>query len=425
VAGEVIAVGIFLTPAGMIKSIGSPLLLLAVWLAMGFTAVCGALCYGQLAATFPQAGGGYVYLREAYGRLPALLYGWMSFLVLDPGITAALGVGMGSYAGYAAGLSDPGKKITAILAIGGLAALNIVGIRLGAMVMRWLTIAKLGALAFLAVWSLGFQLGDWSHFLPLAAQRPGSLALPHALAAGMVAAFFSFGGWWDVSKIAGEVRDPARTLPRAMILGVLGVTVAYILITGVFLYLVPPDRVTSDETFAAQAGEVLFGNAGGRVFSAIVIVSVMGSLAGLIMTAPRVYYAMAKDGLFPSSLAAVHPRFGTPARAIALQAGMAALLAAIGVFGEIVAYFIFVSVIFIALTVAAVFMRRIKERAKSGIPGYPMTPVAFLMLAAVLLALLAAANPRQSLLGVVVTMLGAPVYHLTKGRKHDLDSNST
>jgi APA family basic amino acid/polyamine antiporter len=425
IAGEVIAVGIFLTPAGMIKSIGSPLLVLAVWLAMGLTAMTGALCYGQLAASFPHAGGGYVYLREAYGRLHAFLYGWMSFLVLDPGITAALAVGMGSYAGYAAGLSPAGTKAAAVFAIAGLAALNIAGIRIGAGVMRWLTIAKLGALAFIAVWALGFQLGQWSNFVPFGSQRPGSLPLPHALAGGMVAAFFSFGGWWDVSKIAGEVRDPARTLPRAMILGVVAVTAAYVLITGVFLYLVPPERVTSDETFAAQAGEVLFGRAGGRVFSVVVIVSVLGSLAGLIMTAPRVYYAMARDGLFPPSVAAVHPRFGTPARAIALQAGLAVLLALFGVFAEIVAYFIFVSVVFIALTVAAVFIARIRVRADVRIPGYPVTPLVFLALTAMLLGLLAAANPSESILGVVVTGLGVPVYYLTKGGKHDLDSNHT
>jgi APA family basic amino acid/polyamine antiporter len=349
--------------------------------------------------------------------MPAFLYGWMSFLVLDPGITAALAVGMGNYAGYAAGLSGVGMKLAAILAIAGLAALNILGIRIGAVVMRWLTLAKLGALAFIAVWSLGFQLGDWSHFLPLAAQRPGSLPLAHALAAGTLAAFFSFGGWWDVSKIAGEVRDPARNLPRAMMLGVLGVTAAYVLITAVFLYLVPPERVNSDETFAAQAGEILFGRAGGRIFSGIVIVSVLGSLAGLIMTAPRVYYAMARDGLFPSSIAAVHPRFGTPARAIALQAGLAALLATLGVFAEIVAYFIFVSIVFIGLTVAAVFMRRIRDKAELRIPGYPVIPVLFLTLTIAMLTLLAAANPRQSMLGVFVAALGAPVYYLTKRKE--------
>jgi len=417
VAGEMIAVGIFLTPAGMIKSIGSPLWLLVVWLLMGTMAVCGAFCYGGLAGRFPQAGGGYVYLREAYGRPVAFLYGWMCFLVMDPGITAALAVGMASYAGYLVGLPPAGMKAVAVGAIFVLAAANIGGIRLGAGVMRWLTLAKLGALSFITVWALAFRLGDWANFLPFVEQRQGAAPLWTALAAGMVAAFFSFGGWWDVSKIAGEVRNPERTLPRAMILGVSAVTAAYILITVVFLYLVPAGRVTSDETFAAQAGEVLFGRAGGQVFSCIVIVSVFGSLAGLVMTAPRVYFAMARDGLFPASIASVHSRFGTPAKAIALQASLASILAVLGGFAQIVAYFIFVTVVFIALTVAAVLVLRARGEEIRGIRGYPATPLIFITLTTLLLFLLAAANPRQSLLGTLVVALGAPVYYLRKGQR--------
>jgi basic amino acid/polyamine antiporter, APA family len=411
VAGQMIAVGIFLTPAGMIKSIGSPLWLLVVWSVMGVMALSGAFCYGDLAGRFPQAGGGYVYLRETYGRPLSFLYGWMCLLVMDPGITAALAVGMASYAGYIFPLAPAGVKIVAIAAIVMLAAANILGIRLAAGLMRWLTLGKLGSLAFIAIWGLGLRLGNWGNFIPFAGQQPGSAPLPAALAGGMVAAFFSFGGWWDVSKIAGEVRDPERTLPRALTLGILAVTAAYILVTAVFLYLVPAGHVTSDETFAAQAGEVLFGRAGGRVLSGIVVVSVLGSLAGLIMTAPRVYYAMARDGVFPAAISRVHLRFGTPARAIALQAVLASVLVALGGFSQIIAYFIFVTVIFIALTVAAVFVSPGKTEAPRRIPGFPVTPMIFLSLVAVLLVLLATANPKQSILGVLVVALGIPVYY--------------
>ncbi|MBI4531719.1 MAG: amino acid permease [Candidatus Latescibacteria bacterium] len=414
VIGEVIAVGIFLTPAEMAKSLGSPLWLLIVWVVMGMMAISGALCYGELAARFPEAGGGYVYLHRAYGPGLAFLYGWMSCLVMDPGITAALGVGMASYVGYIVDLSPPGVKAVAIGTILVLAAMNIYGVRLGAWLMRWLTVLKLGFLGFLVLWGLGLRLGDWSNFLPFVAQRPGSAPLPMALAGGMVAAFFSFGGWWEVNKVAGEVRDPARTLPRALALGVLTVTIVYILTSAVFLYLVPVERVTSGETFAAQAGEVLFGRAGGSVFSVIVVISVLGSLAGIIMTAPRVYYAMARDGLFLTLTASINPRFGTPARAIALQAILASLFVVLGTFNQIVAYFIFLAVLFIALTVASVFVVRRKEPI---LPvyrtvGYPMTPLIFLMLVAVLLVLLAGHNPKQVLLGIGVVALGLPVYHL-------------
>jgi APA family basic amino acid/polyamine antiporter len=419
VVGEVIAVGIFLTPAGMAKSLGSPLWLLVVWLAMGGMAVCGALCYGELAARYPAAGGGYVYLREAYGPQVAFLYGWMALLVMDPGLTAALAVGLGSYAGYIIGLSPIGIKALAIATILLLAAVNIRGVRLSAWIMRWLTILKLGLLLFLLLWGFGFQLGSWSNFRPFVAQRAHSAPLLGALAGGMVAAFFSFGGWWDVTKLAGEVRDPARTLPRALLGGVLIVTLAYILTTAVFLYLVPLDAVSSGETFAAQAGEVLFGRAGAQVFSAIIVVVVLGSLAAIIMAAPRVYFAMARDGLFFPGAAALHQRFGTPARAIGLQALLASFLVVLGSFNQIISYFIFVVVVFLALTVAALFILR-RQRSSTLeylTPGYPVTPIILLALVGLLLLLLGSNDPKQSFLGVGVVALGIPVYYLLFRRR--------
>ncbi|HKP10571.1 MAG TPA: amino acid permease [Blastocatellia bacterium] len=425
VVGEVIAVGIFLTPAQMSKSIGSPLWIAAVWLGVGAMSLCGALCYGELAARFPEAGGGYVYLREAYGPRLAFLYGWKSFLVMDPGLTAALGIGLASYAGYIVRLSPVGAKAVALAVIWALALANIVGIRVGAALLRWLTFLKLGLLAVIILWAIVGGLGDWNNLLPLAAQREGSSGLLGALAGGMVAAFFSFGGWWDLSKLAGEVREPEKNLPRALALGVAAVTAVYLLTSLVFLYLVPFERVTSGETFAAQAGDVLFGQAGGRVFSAIVIVSVLGSLAAVIMSAPRVYYAMARDHLFLPGAAAVHPRFATPARAIALQAAMASVLVALGTFDQIIAYFIFVTVAFIALTVVAVFvLRRRGGPSAYAMPGYPAVPIVFLILIAALLVMVAAGKPKESLFGVAVVALGLPVYQLLfKGgrRTHDVD----
>lgn len=342
VVGEVIAVGIFLTPAGMTKSLGSPALVLAVWLAMGALTLCGALCYGELAARFPEAGGGYIYLREAYGAPAAFLYGWMALLVMDPGITAALAAGLASYAAYSFGLSSSGAKAVAVLAILLLAVVNIRGVRFGAWLIRWLTVVKLGLLLFVVLWGFGLGLGSWSNFVPFAARRAGSTPLVPALAGALVSAFFSFAGWWDVSKLAGEVRDPGRTLPRALASGVIVVTLVYVLVSFAFIYLVPTEQVGSGETFAAQAGEALFGGAGGQVFSGVVIVAVLGSLAGVIMSAPRVYFAMARDGLFFGYVAELHTRFGTPARAIMVQAALASVLVLMGTFDQIVSYFIFV-----------------------------------------------------------------------------------
>jgi APA family basic amino acid/polyamine antiporter len=420
VIGEVIAVGIFLTPAGMAKAVGSPMWLLVVWLVMGGMALCGALCYAELAVRFPATGGGYVYLREAYGPKLAFLYGWMCLLVMDPGITAALAVGIAGYVGYNLNLSSLALKLIAVAVILLLAAVNILGVRLGAWMMRWLTFLKLGLLFLILIWGFGFQLGNWSNFVPFDAQRVNSEPLVAALAGAFIAAFFSFGGWWDVNKLAGEVRDPERNLPRALIGGVLVVTLVYILTSAVFMYLVPVERVTSGETFAAQAGEALFGRAGGQVFAVVVIVSVLGSLASIIMAAPRVYFAMARDELFFPFAAQVHPKLGTPARAIALQAGLACLLVALGTFNQIVSYFIFVVVLFIALTVVGLFVIR---RRKNGTAaaystlGYPATPLIFLGFVLVLLAMLLMHDPKRSLLGLLVVALGIPVYYLVFGRK--------
>lgn len=420
IIGEVIAIGIFLTPAGMAKSLGSPFWLLVVWLLMGAMALCGALCYGELAARFPEAGGAYVYLREAFGPTVAFLYGWMALAVMDPGLTAALAVGLASYAGYIFPMSPAMMKIIAIGSIFLLALINIRGVRFGGSFIRWLTLLKMILLLGVLVWGFASQRGNWANFTPFVAQRPGSAPFIAALAGGLVAAFFSFGGWWDLSKVAGEVRDPEKTLPRALVIGVSVLTVVYILTTAAFIYLVPLDRVTSGETFAAQVGEVLFGDAGGKLFSTIVVVAVLGSLAAVIMSAPRVYFAMARDGLFVPWAAALHPRFATPARAILIQAVLASILVLIGTFNTIISYFIFVVVLFLALTVVGLFVLRRKQPGDVHFrtPGYPVTPIVFLLLISVLLVLLAGNNPVQAFAGVAVVALGLPVYHLMFQRRY-------
>jgi len=424
IIGEVIAIGIFLTPAGMAKSLGSPFWLLIVWLLMGAMALCGALCYGELAARFPEAGGAYVYLREAFGPTVAFLYGWMALAVMDPGLTAALAVGLASYVGYIQPLSPWMIKLVAIGSIVFVAFINIRGVRLGGSVIRWLTVLKMTLLLMVLVWGFGSQRGNWSNFTPFVTQRPGSESLIGGLAFGLVAAFFSFGGWWDLTKVAGEVRDPSRTMPRALVIGVSTLTVVYILTTAVFIYLVPLERIpsgeTAGETFAAQVGEILFGNAGGKLFSGIVVVAVFGSLCAVIMSAPRVYFALARDRLLIPAVAAVHPRFATPARAIVIQAVLASILVLVGTFNTIISYFIFVVVLFLALTVVGLFVLRRKQpgdvRYKT--PGYPITPIIFLLLITVLLFLLAGNNPIQAFAGLAVVGLGLPIYYLVFRRKY-------
>jgi APA family basic amino acid/polyamine antiporter len=337
----------------------------------------------------------------------------MALMVLDPGLTAALAVGMAGYMGYVLNISPLAAKLVAIGTVWFLAAINIFGVRLGAWLLRFLTLAKVGLLLFVIVWGFALGLGKWSNFIPFVAQRPNSSPLIGALAGGLVAAFFSFGGWWDASKVAGEVKDPEHALPRALVFGVVIVTIIYIATSAAFFYLIPLEQVTSGETFAAQAGAALFGRVGSSLFSVIVIIAVFGSLAAYIMSAPRVYYAMARDRLFFPAAAAVHPRFGTPARATILQAMLASVLILLGTFNDIVAYFIFVVVVFVALTVGGTIILRRKLGAPQTFqtPLYPLTPILFLALVILLLVLLGMNSPIQAMVGSVIVLAGVPVYY--------------
>jgi len=412
VIAEIIGVGIFLTPAGMARDLGSPFWVLMVWLAVGAAVLCGSLCYGELAARFPEAGGGYVYLREAWGPGVAFLYGWKSLFVMDPGLTAALAAGLGQYAAAIVPIGGAGQKGVAIAVILALAGLSTLGVRVAGNVVRGLAVVKLVLLGAIIVLGFASAHGAWSNFLPFVAPRPGSGPLLAGLAGGILGAFFAFGGFWDVAKIGGEIRDPTRTLPRALAIGIGVATLAYILTSGAFIRLVPIASAASGPAFAAQAGLTLFGAQGARIFALVVLIAVAGSLAAVILCAPRVSYAMARDGLLPASLGRLHPRFGTPVRAIALQAILACAVVALATFDAILGYFVFVTVAFVALTVAGIYRLPRPAAGTFRVPGYPWTPVGFLLLLVALLALLAAGRPREGALGVCVVALGYPVYRL-------------
>ena len=414
--GQSIAVGIFLVPAGMAKSVGSPFWLFAIWSLMGAMTLSGALCYGELAARFPEAGGSYVYLREIWGKPAAFLYGWMDLLVLDPGLTAIFAVGLTKYFVFLVPLSPNQQAIFAIAVVVVLGLINILGAKLGANFLKVLTFLKIATLLFIII--LGFLggFGNWNNFTPFFAVPADTFG---AFAGGIVSAFFAFAGWWEVTRVAGEVENPQKNVPKALAIGVVAITVIYILTSAVFIYLVPLGNVTNDEAFAAQAGEVLFGKIGGVIFASIVIISVLTTLLAYLMVSPRVYYAMAKDGLFFRSFGELHPRFGTPHRATIIQIILACILILSGTFEQILSYFFFVVVCFIALTVAGLF--RIHKSEFSGYKTtlYPLTPIFFLVVTATVLLLIAMKNPVQSFLGVAVVLLGLPVYYLILGKKRD------
>ncbi|HEY8019607.1 MAG TPA: amino acid permease [Thermoanaerobaculia bacterium] len=408
VTGEAIALGIFLTPATMAKSLGSPLLLAAVWCAMAGMAICGALAYAELAVRFPEAGGVYVYLRQGFGERVAFLYGWMSAAVLDPGLAAALAVGATAYVRALVPLAPPAAALVPVAILLGLAALNVLGTRVSGRVMTAANLLKIAVLLALVGWAVGSGRGSFANLLPLAARRPGSAALLPALAGAVMSAFFSFGGWWDVSKLAGEIRDPGRNLPRAFTAGVLLVTAVYLSISFAFLYVLPLETIVSNTAFVAQLGSALFGGAGGRVLSICVLLSVLGGLLALTLAAPRVYYAMARDGAFFPAFGRLHPRFGTPVHAILLQTGMAIALLTLGAFDRILAYFIFPTVVLLGLAAAALF--RLDRPVNRW--WHPAAPILFLIGCAGIALLILLHDPLPALLGVAVVLAGAPLRRL-------------
>jgi APA family basic amino acid/polyamine antiporter len=414
IVGQVVGIGIFLTPAEMARGLGAPGLVHVMWGLAGFMALTGALCYGELASRFPEAGGAYVYLREGWGETAAFLYGWKCLLVMDPGITAALAAGLADYVGYLRpDVPTKAVAIAAILALGTLAAL---GTRLAAGALVAITALKLAVLVALVAW--GFVSAAPSAFRGLASldRYPAAPPLVPALAGGFVAAFFSFGGWWEAARMAGEVRDPRRTLPRAFLAGVAIVTAVYVLTSAVFMALVPPAAAGSASAFAALLGERLFGPAGGRVLALAVILSVTGSLAAVMLGSPRTYVALSRDGLFPQRLARLDPTLGTPALAIAVQATLASALVLLGTFADIVAYFVFVTVAFIAASVATLYRLPAPAGGAFLTPARRVTPGVFVGLCLVLLGLLLVGRTVQAVSGVLVVAAGVPAFALLRRR---------
>ena len=414
VVGHTIAVGIFLTPAQLIGALAAPALTLGLWLACGVLVLAGALTFGELGARYPHAGGPYIYLREGWGERIAFLYGWQSLLVMDPGLTAALATGLSQYLLVLWPAAAGSEKLLAIAAVWTLTLLNMAGLTLSARVLGLLTALKLLALAAIVVAAFTIGEGSWSHFAPFTARRAGAPPLVEALALGLVGAFFSFGGFWEASRVAGEVRDPGRTLPVALALGVTSVTLAYVLTTVAFMYLVPPEGATSAAEFARRAGHAVLGAAGPPVLASIVVLSVAASALALLIMAPRLYVAMSRDGLFPAALAAVRPGTDTPAGAMALLAFLASVYVLAGTFEQIVAFFLCTTLGFVALAAAALFVVRRREPHGTPFrsPGYPVGPALFVLLIAAVVALVAMARPLQAFAGFALVLMGLPAYRM-------------
>jgi len=337
---------------------------------------------------------------------------------MDPGVTAALAIGLTQYLVVLWPAGAGRERALAIGLIWILALADMAGLRLSASALNLLTAAKVLALAGVVVFAFAAGAGSWSHYVPFAARRGATPPLGEALGLGLIGAFYSFGGFWEVSRVAGEIRDPRRNLPRAMALGSAAVTALYVLTTAAFLYLVAPEQSASAPEFARRAGEALLGPSGPAAFAAVVVLSVVASAMALMLMAPRVYLAMSRDGLFPAGLAAVHPRTGAPARATALLAALASTLVLSGTFAQILAFFMCTTLAFIALAAAGLFVLRKRDGAAGdlGAPGGAAAPALFVLLLLAVMAFIVRARPLAALGGVAVVLAGLPTYRILSSR---------
>ena len=405
VVGESVALGIFLTPASMAHDLGSPLLLAAVWCGMGLMTFCGALCYAALAVRYPESGGDYIYLRYGFNEEVAFLFGWMSATVVDPGVAAAMAVGVAPYFGQVIPMSPRMITLIPALLLVSFAIVHSVGTRISGNFVSVLNFLKLSVLFGLVLFTFASGHAHGANLHPFIARRPGSELLFPALVGGIVSAFFSFGGWWQAGKIAGEVRNYQRNMPIAFTVGVTAVTLLYLLVSFSFLAVIPLEKVHSNTAFVAQFGQALFGAAGSRVLSLCVIVTVAGGLGALTMAAPRVYAAMARNGSFFPAFAKEHSRFGTPVAAIWLQTALALLAVWLGAFDRILAYVIFAAVAFLALTTFTLF--RIQPPIRKW--WFPVAPILFIAGCVLTAVLILMHDPLPALLGIAIVLAGDPL----------------
>ncbi len=421
VVGGIIGAGIFLNPAVVAVRVHTGGLTMAVWGTGGVVALLGAFIYGELGQRVPRAGGGYVYLRNAFGPLPAFLYAWALLLVMATGALAYVAVMFANYTADLIGL--PARAVTP-LAVGGivfLTGVNYLGVKPGAITQNLFTLLKLAALAAL----IGAGL-----FAAAPATAPAATAAPHggalivAFGTALVPVLFTFGGWQQANFIAEEMVNPRRDLPRALLLGVVVVVVAYLLTNAAYLRALGVDGLARSSTPAADTMGVFFGQTGRVLISAGIALSTFGFLNLVILVSPRVYQTMAADGLFFPSMARLHPRYRTPSVALLVQAAWAIALTLTGTYGTLLDYVVFGDWIFFGTTAATLFIARRQrwgeEEQEGGLfrtPFYPWSVLLFILAAVYVVAGSVASNPLNALKGTILLVLGVPVFLFWRRRR--------
>ena len=432
VAGGIIGAGIFQTPAVVARKVDTPMLIMLAWAIGGGIALIGALCFAELGARRPEAGGGYVYLREAFGPLFGFLYGWKLVFISSTGAIAALGIVFANYTIDVVGLANvwTTRMGIAVAAILFLSAINYLGIELGSLTQNIFTVLKLGALSGLAGTGLWLGAGELTT-AEMAAQSVwatnGVWGIIAAMGAALTPVLFSHGGWQHVNHIAAEVKKPNRNLPLSLLIGVGIVVGTYLLANYAYLYALGVDGLAGNDAPATAAMEVLIGNTGGKLIGIGVMISVFGILNLIIMAAPRVTQAMAEDGLLFKPFARLHSEYRTPTWALLFQAAWSILLLLSGTFSQLLNYVVFGDWILFALIVGTLFVYRRQDAAREQDPetyrmvGYPVLPVVFIAAALFVVASTVystiQSNPENAVFGAGLILLGVPVYFAFRARQ--------
>jgi APA family basic amino acid/polyamine antiporter len=432
-AGGIIGSSIFLTAKDIAGPLPHPALFLLVWVLGALVSLCAAFAFAELGSMFPDSGGQYVYLREAFGDLIAFLYGWMLFAVANGGTIAALSVASAAYLGgifpgiseervvlSAAGITLTRAHLFGLLSIVLVTWINVMGLRRGAVLQNVATWAKFVAMGAFVI--LGFVIGkgSWGHFYEHGGRASAGVTmgmstnqLLSALGIGLIAVFFAYDGWVYITWVAGEVRDPRRNVPRAMALGIVVVAVVYIAMNMTYVYAMPLTEVAKHETIAHAAAAALFSPGAANWLSAVIALSCFGAMASCTLSGARVYYAMATDRVFFPRMAEVHPRWRTPAFSLIGQGGWACLLTVSGRYDQLYTYVIFAMVLSYTLTVIGLFVLRWK---RPEIPrpyrctGYPWLPAVYVLLGAWWTVNTIWKRPTEALASGIIVLLGVPGY---------------
>jgi len=423
--GSVIGSGIFLVPGAVLRQVNGFIIpALLVWMVGGVLSLLGALTYGELAALKPEAGGLYVYIRDCFGRFPAFLFGWTLFFVISSGAVATLAVAFSAYLGEIMPLTPLLAKSIAVLMIAVVTMVNVLGTRKSSDLQNWTTAAKVIAILAMSLVLLWFGRG-FQGSGPILWPSHVNTSLVSGFGLAMISVLWAYEGWQFVTYNAGEVTNAKRNFPLGLLIGTSALIGIYLLANLGYLAALGGIGVAKSDRLAATAVSTVIAPAAVKLITIMILISIFSATNGAILSSPRVYYAMARDGLFFHKLAEVHPSFQTPAFAVIAGAVWSAILAITGTFEQLLTYVIFIGWIFYALAGASVFIyrRRMPDAVRPfRVPGYPLTPLLFVIAAAALALNTIVTQPTRAGTGIVIVLLGAPAYLIWRKKTDRIDS---